>query len=81
MKQKNITGILVNGTTGEGVCLRVDERKRLAEEWLKVCRKYGFVCMVHIGGTVVADVYDLAEHAEKIGAMLFYIFYQLARRI
>jgi len=67
LKQKGITGILVNGTTGEGMCLRVEERKRLAEEWLKVCRKYNIVCMVQIGGTTVADVYDLAEHAEKIG--------------
>lgn len=67
LKQKGITGVLVNGTTGEGVCLRVDERKRLAEEWLKVSRKYGFVCMVQIGGTTIADVFDLAEHAEKIG--------------
>lgn len=67
MKQKGIKGVLVNGTTGEGICLRTDERKRVTEEWVKVCRKYEIVCMVQIAGTCIADVYELAEHAEKVG--------------
>lgn len=58
----------MNGTTGEGVCQRIDERMRSLEEWLKSCQKYDLKCMVHIGGTSVASVYDLAEHAEKSGA-------------
>lgn len=36
LKNNGIGGVLVNGTTGEGTCLRVDERKKLAEEWQKV---------------------------------------------
>lgn len=67
LKQKGITGVLVNGTTGEGTCLRLDERKRTAETWLEACRKYQLTCMVQIAGCGIADVYDLAEHAEKIG--------------
>lgn len=51
IKQRNIKGILVNGTTGEGVFHRSEERKKSFEEWNKACRK----CMVHIGGTSVAD--------------------------
>lgn len=66
LKQKGVTAILVNSAIGEGTCLRVDERKRMAEEWLKVCRKHELMCMVQIGGCCVADVYDLAEHAEHI---------------
>lgn len=66
LKQKGVHGILVNGTSGEGTCLRVAERKRLAEEWLKVCRKYGITMLLSIGGCSIADVYDLCEHAEKI---------------
>lgn len=58
---------MVNGTVGEGTCLRIEEHKRLAEEWLKVSRKFGLTMMLAIGGVGVADVYDLAEHAEKIG--------------
>jgi len=65
LKQKGVNGVLVNGTTGEGVCQRIDERMRSLEEWLKSCRKYDLKCMVHVGGTSIANVYDLAEHAEK----------------
>jgi len=67
LKQKGIKGVLVNGTVSEGTTLRIDERKRVTEEWWKVCRKYDLVCMVQIGGAAIADVYELAEHAEKIG--------------
>lgn len=67
LKQNGITGVLANGTISEGMCLQVDERKRLAQEWLNACRKYELTFMVQVGGTSVADVYDLAEHAEKIG--------------
>ena len=67
LKQKNIQGVLVNSTTGEGTTLKVEERKRLTEEWFKVCRKYQLNIMVHIGGTTIAEVYELAEHAEKLG--------------
>lgn len=31
-----VNGVLVNGTTGEGTCLSVDERKKTAEAWQKV---------------------------------------------
>lgn len=58
---------MVNGITGEGTTLRVDERKRLAEEWLKVCRKYGLTMVLTIGGIDIVDVFDLVEHADKIG--------------
>ncbi|XP_031634646.1 N-acetylneuraminate lyase-like [Contarinia nasturtii] len=67
LKAKGVNGVLVNGTTGEGTCLRLDERKRLAEEWLKACRKYGMTMMVQIGGCDILGVYELAQHAEKIG--------------
>lgn len=46
--------------------MTVEERKRLAEEWLKIARKYGMHMILSIGGTDISDVYDLAEHAEKI---------------
>lgn len=65
LKHHGIKGVLVNGTTGEGVCQRIDERKRNFEEWLTTCRKYDMKCMVQIGGTAVSSVYDLAEHAEE----------------
>lgn len=67
LKTKGIHGVLVNGAVGEGTCLRVEEHKRLAEEWLKVCRKHSLTMMLAIGGVGITDVYDLCEHAEKIG--------------
>lgn len=67
LKQKGIRGVLVNGAISEGCCLRIDERKRITEEWVRVCRKNEMICMVQIGGCSITDVHDLAEHAEKIG--------------
>lgn len=68
LKKSGLKGVLVNGTTGEGVCQRFEERKRNFEEWLNSCRKYDLKCMIQIGGTSVSSVYDLAEHAEQKGA-------------
>ncbi|XP_055298499.1 N-acetylneuraminate lyase B-like [Sitodiplosis mosellana] len=67
LKSKNVQGVFVNGVTGEGTCLRIDERKRLAEEWFKVCRKYSLTMTLCIGGCDIVDVYYLCEHAEKLG--------------
>lgn len=60
-------GVFVNATTGEGTTLRMEERKLLAEEWLRVCRKLGLNMMLAIGGVGIADTIELVEHAEKIG--------------
>lgn len=60
-------GVMVNGMSGEGMTLRVEERKRLAEEWFKVAKKHSLKMLLNIGGTNVADVYDMAEHAEELG--------------
>lgn len=67
LKKSGVHGVLINGTSGEGSCLSTDERKRLAEEWLKACRKYSVVMMLQIGGCFMEGVFELAEHAEKIG--------------
>jgi len=67
LKQKSVTAILVNSTIGEGTTLRVEERKRIVEEWFKATRKHQLLCVVQIGGASVADVYDMAEHSEKLG--------------
>ena len=80
LKQKNVQGVCVHTATGEGTTLKVEERKRMTEEWFKVCRKYQLTIMVNIGGAPIADVYELAEHAEKLGVdaviVLPDLFYQ-----
>lgn len=59
-------GVMVNGMTGEGMTLTVDEHKKLTEKWFEVTRKYDLKMLVNIGGLDLADVYELAEHAEKL---------------
>jgi len=67
LKQKGVTAVMVNSATSEGTTLRTEERKRLVEEWFKACRKHQLLIVAQIGGAAVADVYDMAEHAEKLG--------------
>lgn len=67
LKDKEIDGVLVNGTTGEGMSMTVNERKKVAEEWLIAGDEYKITVMVQIGGTPYPDVLELAQHAERIG--------------
>ncbi len=62
-----IAGAFVCGTTGEGVSLTLEERKRVLEEWLK---NTGGKLKVkaHVGGNCLSDCRDLAAHAQKAGA-------------
>lgn len=60
-------GALVAGTTGEGVLLSVDERRRLCERWVEAARGELLVC-VHAGAQTTADATALAAHAARTGA-------------
>jgi dihydrodipicolinate synthase/N-acetylneuraminate lyase len=62
-----IDGLLACGTTGEGVLLSVDERRRIAESFLSA-RPAGFQVAVHAGAQTTADTMTLAAHALEIGA-------------
>lgn len=68
LKSNQIHGALVNGTTGEGMTMSKDERKKMAETWRAACSKHSLTFMIQIGGAPIADVIDLANHAEEIGA-------------
>lgn len=59
--------VLVNSIVGEGSTLRIDERKRLAEEWVRAARKHSLKVIVNIGGASVPETYEMAEHSEKLG--------------
>ncbi|KRT78489.1 hypothetical protein AMK59_8026, partial [Oryctes borbonicus] len=63
-----IKGVLVNGTTGEGMSQNVQERKLLAEKWVGVKKTTNQHMMIQIGGAPLPDVLELARHAESIGA-------------
>lgn len=62
-----VDGLLACGTTGEGVLLSVDERKRVAEGFVRA-RPEGFQVAVHAGAQTTADAVALAAHALSSGA-------------
>lgn len=72
LSDNGVTGILVNGTTGEGVSMTSAERKSNLEAWMKEAGNYNLTVMVQIGGTSFTDVIDLARHAVtlKVHALL-----------
>ncbi|MDE5971932.1 MAG: dihydrodipicolinate synthase family protein [Muribaculaceae bacterium] len=68
MLQKNgLKGVFINGSSGEGYMLTDDERKRLAEAWVKAAPE-GFKVIVHVGACCVRSARELAAHAAAIGA-------------
>lgn len=62
-----VDGLLACGTTGEGVLLSVDERRRVTDLFL-AARPDGFQVAVHAGAQTTADTTALAAHAVEAGA-------------
>jgi N-acetylneuraminate lyase len=56
----------VNGTTGEGLNLTVEERKIIVEEWKKVS-KGRLTIVAQVGAGNVKETCDLAMHANRVG--------------
>jgi N-acetylneuraminate lyase len=68
LKQNGITGAFINGSTGEGVSLTLNEKKLVAEAWAAAASDdKDFKVMALLGGTCIADCIDLAKHAQQIG--------------
>jgi len=64
---RGVSGVFVNGTTGEGLSLTLDERKRLAETWRE--KSAGKLKLfVHVGHACPEDARELARHAESLKA-------------
>ncbi|MEO8898622.1 MAG: dihydrodipicolinate synthase family protein [Candidatus Dormibacter sp.] len=62
-----LDGLLILGTTGEGILLSVPERRAVAEEYLR-CSHGGMPVIVHCGAQSTRDTAALAEHAARNGA-------------
>jgi dihydrodipicolinate synthase/N-acetylneuraminate lyase len=62
-----LDGILAMGTTGEGILLSTDERRRAAERFVETAGERLQVA-VHCGAQTTADTVALARHAAKAGA-------------
>jgi dihydrodipicolinate synthase/N-acetylneuraminate lyase len=63
-----VDGLLVCGTTGEGILLAPDERRRVAELFLDAARARGLPVAVHCGAQTTAETAALASHAIDAGA-------------
>lgn len=62
-----LDGVLAMGTTGEGILLRLEERRRVCDLFLEACSGKLAVA-VHCGAQTTADTVALAEHAAAAGA-------------
>lgn len=67
LKAGGLSGVFVNGTTGEGMSLSMDERIQLAERWVAT-KSDQFRVIIHVGYAGHDVSFKLAEHAVKIGA-------------
>ena len=67
LQANRVAGVFVNGTTGEGMSLTLDERRALSERWAQAAPQE-FRVMIHVGHTCQADSRALAAHAADIGA-------------
>jgi dihydrodipicolinate synthase/N-acetylneuraminate lyase len=66
LAEGGLDGLLALGTTGEGILLSVDERRRAAE--LFVGAAEGLAVAIHCGAQTTADTVALCEHAAQAGA-------------
>lgn len=62
---QNVTGVYVCGTTGEGIHCSVDERKKIAERWVKASQGKLSITL-HTGALSIADSLELSRHAETL---------------
>jgi dihydrodipicolinate synthase/N-acetylneuraminate lyase len=66
LAEGGLDGLLALGTTGEGILLSVDERRRAAK--LFVGAGEGLAVAIHCGAQTTADTAALSEHAAQVGA-------------
>ena len=62
-----LDGMLALGTTGEGILLSTEERKRAAETFIRAADGR-FDVAVHCGAQTTADTVQLTRHARDVGA-------------
>ena len=67
LQNNGLIGVFINGSSGEGYMLTVEERMKLAEKWVSTAPE-GFKVIVHVGATCIKDCHKLAQHAQEIGA-------------
>lgn len=59
----------IGGTTGESHSLTLQERIRLADRWFDVANGCDLKIVVHVGSNSLHEAKEIAEHAQKRGAV------------
>lgn len=67
LKKNGLKGVFINGSSGEGYMLTDDERRLLAETWIKSAPE-DFKVIVHTGSCCARASRELARHAAECGA-------------
>jgi len=67
LKKAGVSGVFVNGSTGEGLSLTVAQRKQLAQSWAAECDDK-FKLLVHVGDVCLENCMELAAQAQKLKA-------------
>ncbi|RMC08380.1 hypothetical protein DUI87_14624 [Hirundo rustica rustica] len=68
VNEQNVKNVFVNGTTGEGLSLSIQERRQLAEEWMCQGKDKLDHVIIHVGALNLPECQELARHAAAIGA-------------
>lgn len=69
LKSNGIKGAFINGSTGEGVSLTVEEKKQVLEAWTASAKgDPDFKVIPLVGGTSLYECIGLAKHARDNGA-------------
>lgn len=68
--ENGVTGVFVNGSSGEGHLLSDEERMACAEKWVEATPD-DFKVIIHVGNNSIATAKKLAQHAKDIGAWGF----------
>ncbi|HML67920.1 MAG TPA: dihydrodipicolinate synthase family protein [Clostridia bacterium] len=63
-----LDGAYLCGGTGDGMKMRLSERKTAAEIGIEICHKHGKSALVQVGAFTMRDALELAEHAAMSGA-------------
>lgn len=64
---QKLGGLYVLGSTGQGILLSIDDRRRVAERVVEAAAGR-IPVMIHVGAVATADAILLARHAAEVGA-------------
>ena len=68
LQQSGLSGVFVNGTTGEYASLTMEERCAITEIWVDAGHAHDLQVVVHVGDNSLPNTLKLAKHAASCGA-------------